>query len=343
MQRAVLTGLLLLNIMAALSQDPDIKEIQKESERKSEKDSTEGWRKGGMISLALGQGSSRNWAAGAEEFSFSTAISVSVFANKTKGKFYWNNSLDLGYALQNTKSDGSKKTDDKIDYFTKMGRQISETVSIAGVVNFRSQFANGYDYDYLDKGEKRRTSAFMAPAYLIIAPGIDWKPTEYFSLFFSPVSVRMVLVTNDPKSYLYPNGAIPTGGFEVPLSVLYGVDPQRKVRTEFGAFLSANFNKEIFKNVTYKSRLDLYSNYLKTTSFVVTGPDQVQTTQGPPAPEKVDIFWSNVISMKINKYLVVTYNLDFIYDDDVRQFGTNGTSAAAQFRSLLAVGLSAKF
>lgn len=327
----------------AVAQDPALSEIKKESERKLAIDTSSGWRKGGVISLNIGQGSSHNWAAGAEKFSFSTASTVSLFANKRSGKVYWNNNLDLGYAIVNTHSVGSRKTDDKIDFFSKAGRDISSTFSIAGVVNLRSQFTNGYDYDYLAKGLRRRTSSFFSPAYLIIAPGVDWHPKEYFSIFLSPVSVRMVIVANDPKSYYYTEGAIPTGGFEVPLSVLYGVDPQRKIRTELGGFLSANFNKEVVKNISYKSRLDLYSNYLKSSRFTVTGPDQVQTFKTDQAPEKIDIFWSNLIAMKVNRFLNVTYSFDLIYDDDVRQFGPNRSSAAAQLRSLLAVGFSVKF
>jgi hypothetical protein len=325
------------------AQDPAIKAIKTESQRKSEKDTTLGWKTGGVVSVNVGQGSSKNWAAGAEEFSFSTAWTVSLFANLTRENWHWNTTLDLGYAIVNTRSDGTKKTDDKIDLFSKLGRDLSDEISFAGVINFRSQFAPGYDYDYLDQDLKRATSAFFAPAYLIVAPGFDWHPESYFSIFISPVTLRMVFVTNDPKSYYYPNGAIPTGGFEDPRAILYGVDPARQVRTEFGAYLSANFNKEIFKNVSYKSRFDLYSNFLKATEFTVTGPDQVQTTEVGAKPQNIDILWTNLIAMKINTYLSVTYNLDLIYDDDVKQFGDDDKSAATQIRSLLAVGFSLKF
>jgi hypothetical protein len=45
----------------------------------------------------------------------------------------------------------------------------------------------------------------------------------------------------------------------------------------------------------------------------------------------------------VNSWLNVTYQFDLIYDDDVRQFGPNKNSAAAQMRSLLGVGFAAKF
>ena len=343
MKEIVIAAVVLFSAVLTMAQDPALKEIQKESQRKTVIDTLSGWRKGGVISVNIGQGSSNNWAAGAEKYSFSTAAALSVFANKKSGKFYWNNTLDLGYAIINTHSIGSRKTDDKIDFFSKIGRDLSEKLSVAGVVNFRTQFSNGYDYNYLGKGLRRRTSSFLAPAYLIVGPGLDWHPTNFFSVFFSPLSARMLIVANDPKSYYYPGGVIPTGGFEVPLAVLYGVDPQRKVRTELGGFLSSNFNKEIIKNVTFKSRLDLYSNYLSTNRFTVTGPDRVQRTKIGSNPQNIDVFWSNLIAMKVNKYLNVNYNFDLIYDDDVRQFGPNRTSPATQFRSLLAVGFSAQF
>jgi len=330
------------------AQDKPVKEIQTSSDKKLRDDTTHisGWRFGGVVSLNVGQGSSRNWAAGAEEFSFSTASYVSLWGNLRSGRFRWFNTLDLGYALVNTSSQGVRKNDDKIDFYSKPGYDISKTISLATVVNFRSQFRAGFDYDYLDKEYKRKTSAFMAPAYLVIAPGIDWHPVSYFNLFFSPISVRMVFVTNDPNSTYFPDGVIPVsdgGGFELPLATLYGVDPGRKVRTELGGFLSANFNKEIFKNVKLKSRFDLYSNYLESLRFIATGPGQLEVTKTDPKPQNIDVLWTTVLALKVNKWLNVTYNFDLIYDDDVRQFGENKMSPATQFRSLLTVGVQVQF
>ncbi|MDF2187109.1 DUF3078 domain-containing protein [Paraflavitalea sp. CAU 1676] len=347
MRRLVLLMGISMSFMVSQAQDAELKDIRSQAEKKLAEDTAHksGWRKGGTFTLNVGQGGSKNWAAGAEKFSFTIAAYLSVYANYKKNRFYWNNSLDLGYAMVNTTSQGVRKTDDKIDLYSKLGHELSKTLSIAGVVNFRSQFSDGFDYDYRGKDVKRRISGWFAPAYLVIAPGIDWHPTQYFSVFVSPISTRFVFVTNDPKSYYYPNGdpGPAGGGYEAPLSTNYGVDPARKVKCEAGAYASINFNKEIFKNVSYKSRLDLYSNYLKTYRFTPTGPDQLLIEEVSPKPQNIDVFWTNTIVMKVNKFLNVTYNLDLIYDDDVRQFGDNNNSAATQVRSLLAVGFSAKF
>jgi hypothetical protein len=47
--------------------------------------------------------------------------------------------------------------------------------------------------------------------------------------------------------------------------------------------------------------------------------------------------------MKVNKLLGVTYNFDLIYDDDVRIFGPTGKAPRTQIKSLLSVGITAKF
>jgi hypothetical protein len=325
------------------AQDATVSGLKKSAERATYDDTTykynaKGWRKGGLFNLNLAQGSARNWAAGAERSSISVAGYSTLFANKKKGKFFWDNTLDLGYAVQRTSSVGTRKTDDKIDFYSKAGQKINDKWALVGVYNLRTQMTDGYDYNYLSKGIRRRVSGLFAPAYMLISPGIEWKPTSYFSVMLSPISARWVIVSNDPYSYYYENGQIPLpdGGQETPLAALYGVNPNRKVAMEAGAYLSASFFKEVLKNVSYKSRLDLFSNYAGKR-------DPITDAKIGAQPKNIDVFWTNSIAMKVNKFLSVTYNFDLIYDDDVKQFGPNGNSPGTQVRSLLGVGLSAKF
>ena len=55
------------------AQDAQIKNLQKESSKdiKKEEQQKDGWTKGGIFTLNLSQGASQNWAAGAEQSSFS--------------------------------------------------------------------------------------------------------------------------------------------------------------------------------------------------------------------------------------------------------------------------------
>jgi hypothetical protein len=338
MRKVYLVAVMAMSSTMILAQDPTIKNIQSTAQTKTAEDTSHksGWKKGGVFSLNLAQGSSSNWAAGSEKFSFATSAVLNVFANKKSGKWSWDNSLNLSYAVVNTTSLGVRKNDDKIDFLTKAGYALGPKLDVSFVGAFRSQFTDGFEYDYFGKGLKHRISGLFAPAYVTAAPGITWKPTSYFNVFISPIAGRWVIVSNDPYSFVSPTGVLPTGEVEVPLAKLYGVDPRQKVKIELGAFISANFNKDIAKNVNYASRLDLYSNYLKTKRAGDVG-------DGKARPQNIDVYWTNTLTMKVNKWLNVTYQLDVIYDDDVRQFGDKKTSAGTQVRSLLGVGFSAKF
>jgi hypothetical protein len=289
---------------AILAQDATIKELKSTAEKKIADDTThkEGWKKGININLGLAQGNTSNWAAGAEKSSFTINTYVNLFANLKRGDNEWTNNLDLFYAMINTTSQGTRKNDDRIDYFTKYTHKIKPKWGFGVVGNFRTQFTDGFNYD---KTPREKISGFFAPAYLTIAPGFDWTPSEWFSVFLSPISGRWTYVSDDN------------------LTSLYNVNPGKNLRTEMGGYLSANFKKDIAKNVNFKSRFDLYSNYLEN-------------------PQNVDVFWTNVLTLKVNKFLNVTYNFDLIYDDDVKIFGPNGDAPRTQIKSLLSVNFTTK-
>ena len=60
-------------------------------------------------------------------------------------------------------------------------------------------------------------------------------------------------------------------------------------------------------------------------------------------PQNVDMYLTNSLSFKINKFLAATYSLDAIYDDDVRSFGKNGNSPGLQLKSLVGIGFTMPF
>lgn len=278
------------------------------------------WKIGGIVALNLSQQNSAYWVGTNESFALNVGASADLYANYTEKKNTWFNTLKMNYAFTHTQTQGVRKTSDFIDLYTKYGRDISKSgkTVFALIGNFRSQFTDGYDYN-LDP--KRRTSDFFAPATILLTPGLEWRPSKYFSLFASPIGARWVLVTNDPYSYSFPGGIRPDGSQEDPISELYGVNAEDKVDAQFGAFISAKFDKQIFKNVTYTSRLDLFSNYLNN-------------------PENIDIFWTSNLVFKLNKWLVLSYQWNVAYDDDFTPKGLNGPRT--QFLGTFGIGVSTK-
>ena len=143
---------------------------------------------------------------------------------------------------------------------------------------------------------------------MLLSAGLDYKPNKDLSIFFSPATARWVIVRDT---------ALANKG-------LYGVTPGKKSNLEFGAFATINYMKEINKILTYKGRLDLFSNYRHN-------------------PQNIDLYMTNALTVKISKVLSATWGVDLIYDDDVRLFGKNNKSAALQVKSLVGVGLLVKF
>lgn len=294
----------------ASAQDETLKELKTASGRAIKKDPNDTiskiWKKGGLYGINVSQGSLSNWAAGGDDFSLSLNSVLSLFAFYKKDKHSWDNTFDFNLGYVKTTSLGSRKNDDRIDLLSKYGYALNSKLNAAGLFNFRSQLFKGYTYD--DEGEKTLSSAFLSPAYILISPGLDFKPNADLSIFVSPITARRTIVKDNTLS----------------AKGLYGVDPGKHSNDEFGAFASVNYLKEFNKNITYKSRLDLFSNYKRK-------------------PKNVDLYFTNVLNAKLSKILSLTWSVDMIYDDDVRLFGKNNNGAALQLKSLIGIGLLAKF
>ena len=295
--------------IVAFTQDETVKKLSADAARIVKKDAADTaqqeWKKGGLYNINLSQSSLSNWAAGGDEFALSINSLLNLFAFYKKDKHSWDNTFDFNFGYVKTTSLGSRKNDDRIDLLSKYGRAVSSKWNVAGLVNFRTQLLKGYNYP---DNQKVLTSNFLAPAYILTSIGMDYKPNANFSLFLSPVTARWIIVKDDSLS----------------AKGLYGVTPGEKSKSEFGAFISANYLKEFSKSLSYKGRLDLFSNYKNN-------------------PQNIDVFMTNVLAAKLSRVLSASWNVDIIYDDDVRLFGDNGTSAGTQIKSIVGLGLQVSF
>lgn len=289
--------------------------------RTMSKDTLLGWNKGGVLAINLAQTSLTNWAAGGQN-SFAVNGLFSAFANLTTDKSRWDNSLDIGYGLLKQGKEGSyRKTDDKIDFLSKYGRQAFDNFYYAALLNFKTQMAPGYNY--VDADTRNKISDLFSPAYLLLALGLDYKPSPYFSAFIAPLTAKFTIVTDTALSN--------AGAF--------GVSPGEKVKSEVGGYLRAiytrnDFKAEILKNVTFTSKIDLFSNYADN-------------------PQNIDISWENLIALKVNRFISVNISTHLLYDDNIKvPFDRNddGTLAEGetvgskiQFKEILGVGFSYKF
>jgi hypothetical protein len=291
------------------AQDETVKKLQADASKTIAKNPADTvpktWRKGGLVNLNVAQSSLSNWAAGGDKFSLTLNCISNLYAFYKKGKHSWDNTLDFNLGYIRTTSLGNRKNDDRLDLMSKYGYSIAPKWNIAALFDFRTQFFNGYTYT---DTSKVFSSALLSPAYILLGLGFDYKPNNHFSLFLSPATARWIIVKDDS---LAAKGA-------------YGVDPGKHTKSEIGAFVSANYLTDLNKTISYKGRLDLFSNYKHN-------------------PGKIDVFMTNLLAVKLTRVLALTWNLDLIYDDDVRLFGKNHDAPAWQVKSLVGLGLLLKF
>lgn len=271
-------------------------------------DSTKAWTILATGGLNITQAAFSNWAAGGEN-SIGVGALANVKADYKKNKHSWKNNLGLAYGFQFL-GKGSQarftKTDDKIEYTTSYGYAVSKHWDVTFLANFRSQFTNGYNYP----NDSVPISNFLSPGYLVVGIGMNYVPAEYFQLYMSPAAGRFTFVRDQVLS--------DAGAF--------GVDPGKHIKGEFGPYVRAVFNKEVFKNVTLNTSLELFSDYLKDFG-------------------NVDVNWNVLIGLKVNKWLSTTINTQLLYDDDVMIQSTPSSTPGprTQFKEVIGVGISYTF
>lgn len=320
--------LLLFFCFSLLSIKAQVTDLESDLKNKKADTIADGWRTGGVFGANFSQVSLNNWAAGGQN-SISLNSILSLFAHYKKGKNNWDNYLDLGYGIvKQGKEADFIKSDDKIEFTSKYGRKAAKNLYYAGLLNFRSQFDEGFNFP----NDSLKISDFMAPGYFLGAIGMDYK-RKNLTFFVSPITAK-VTVVNDQT--LANQGAFGVEGAEFDNNGLITKEGER-VRSEVGGYLRMMYNRTLVENVKFSTNLALFSNYTNN-------------------PENIDVNWDVLISMKVNKYISATVSSSLIYDDDVDiqvlnddgspKLGSEGNPIVGprtQFKYTIGVGLSYSF
>lgn len=270
-------------------------------------DSVKHWTVGGNSSFTFNQVSLNNWAAGGKN-SLAGTFLLNTYFNYKKEKVNWDNVIDVGYGLTKQGTDNALKTEDKLNLSSKFGYSAGGKWFYSALLDFKTQMDKGYS----DPPENTKMiSKFMAPAYVNFSLGMDYKPSDEFSFFISPLTSKTTIVLDDTLS---ARGA-------------FGVKEDKKLREEYGASAKMTIRKkDLIKNVDFTSRLDLFSNLT----------DQ---------PQNVDMDWEMAFNMKVNAHLTTILSFHAIYDDDIKYKNKEGVEEGArlQFKQLFGFGINYKF
>jgi len=261
-------------VVSAQAQDTDEEDKPKD-----------GWSASGNVSFLLNQAAFSNWIAGGEN-NISGTLGLNYDFNYKKGDWNWDNKIIAAYGLVKTEgSEFIKKTDDRLEFNSLLGKKAGNNWFYSAFLNFRTQFDKGFTFsEDPDTGEEIRTeqTRFFSPAYLQIGPGFLWKKNDNLKVNLAPATSRFIFVNRD---------------FTLPDAAYFGVEEGKSMRFEFGASVSAYYKFNLMENVSFENILNLYTNYLE---------------EG----QNVDLDYQLNIVMKINKYLSTNLAVQTIYDDN---------------------------
>lgn len=257
-------------------------------------DSTVFWKFEGRTRLNINTIVLSYWSDGGES-SLTGAGSIDLSANYLKEKIKFENNFQSVLGVQVFQYSKTKKTEDKLNFSSILGLQFSEKWYYSFNTNFSTQYIQGFAYP----NDSVVVSDFLAPGYLNMSLGIEYKPSKYLSLYASPLAGKITFVQNQNLANEGKYGVTPAlvdtlGNILV---------PGKTHKSEFGFSIIAKYKGKINKSIDLNTKLMLYNNYLD--------PEIANRWN-------VDVDWETWLDMAINKFLVANIYVRTIYDHNIK-------------------------
>jgi hypothetical protein len=267
----------------------------------------------GKNSLTFSQVSYNKWEAGGISNITLRGMSNLEY-NYKKKSFHYQSIFDGAYAMTAEESNTPMKKEDRFVFTNTVGLRITKKSPFywIALADLKSQFAPSYQVP-TDKNSDI-ISRLFSPAYLTLSLGASYKYKDMLSVTFAPVSGRCIFVLDT---------AIANKG-------LYEVKKGYTTESHMGCYASVVFSKTLWKNFSYNSKLELFSNYKDN-------------------PQNIDMDWENKFYMKLTAFFAIELYIRLVYKDKARyqeklpdgSFLTRGP--ALQVNQSLNIGLTYMF
>ncbi|MBB4079604.1 hypothetical protein GGR28_002229 [Lewinella aquimaris] len=287
------------------------------AQKKEAEEIPEGWNRGAGVGFDFAQLLQINPKQGAGQNRLGLGGAFDGFANYKMGRQAWDNTVLWQFAVQRlgagviaqgaTSKIPFQKTIDEFRLGSKYGFQIKPDGKLYYSVNgtFLSQLTSTYQFpdlysgnfvsDFIDSG-RSPLSKFLSPATVTLSLGIDYKPNDQLSIFYSPLGSKFIIVASDSIASRGVHGN------EVSGEPTKGIYPEfQNLDAQIGSLAQIKY-KVTFggeDRFGFSSNLGLYSNYLDN-------------------PQNVDVDWQNTLSFAFTENLHLNVFLNVFYDDDIR-------------------------
>ncbi|MDV6169320.1 DUF3078 domain-containing protein [Flavobacterium sp. DG1-102-2] len=286
-------------------------------------DSITYWERSNTVGFDINQVSFVNWNVGGNN-SVAGLIKGAFIRKYVKGNLNWNNELILKYGLNRQEGQGTRKTDDQIELNSTFGYR-RDSVSnwyYSAKFNFKTQFANGYNYP----NTTNEISGPFSPAYIFLGIGTEYIRKDIgLNLYISPLTDKTTIVTNNTLADQGAFGVTPAVK-DADGNIIRG---GKNSRTEVGILITNQFKRQIFTNIMLDNRFTFYTDYLNNFG-------------------NIDVDWQMQLDLKVNQYVRANVGMHMIYDDDIKnkveRDGVQVTEGPRiQLKQMIGVGLSYTF
>lgn len=278
------------------------------------------WKEVNKIGLDLNEVTFVNWNAGGNN-SISGLLGLAFKRDYDRKNLHWANELLLQYGLNKQKDQDFQKTDDNVELNSTFGYRTSKSSKwyYSAKFSFNTQISKGYTYPNTDVA----ISKLMAPAYLFLGVGSEYKSSDNNLIFYaSPLTMKATFVLDQRLA--------DSGAFGVKPAVLDEngkiIKSGENIRKQVGILLTNEYNKEVFENIFLTNKLSLYTDYLNRFG-------------------NVDVNWELNFTFKVNKYVVAKLGSHLKYDDDIKLKEENSEGEleekgpAVQWKQQLGIGV----
>ena len=235
------------------------------------------WRKEATIMLQLTQNYvSKNWYQGGNSSFAVISIAQGYINYDDKNRITWENSGEWRYGFNTVSADTLRKinaNEDVFKLYSKLGIKIVNKLSYSVSADFQTHFFNTWK-----ENTKQLKTGPLTPVRLNIATGLDYKPVEGLSLYFAPLSYRLVAVT-DTIHAAQTNYSIPNG---------------KKALNELGSSFRVEWIWKPVREISLETKFYFYTNY-----------------------RRVEIDWETTCNFIINRFISARIMLHPRYDNTV--------------------------
>ena len=239
---------------------------------------------------------SSNWYKGGES-NYAMVASATLEANyDDKGKWKWDNKLEMKLGFQTSKADSIHKlktSEDLLRLTSKLGLQASKnwyyTLNVIAQTQFMRGFKNNDDFTYSD---------FTSPFKLNVSLGMSYK-VEWFNkkltgnILLSPFAYNFVYVDR------------------LALATKNGLKEGHHTLHDFGSTFEINLNWAFSDNISWKTRMYGFTTY-----------------------SRAEFEWENEFTFKFNKYISSKLFLYPRFDDNTIRHEDHGYWQFKEYFSL---------